>query len=48
VGLGLSTTLGIVEHHRGRLTIEDTGPQGTTFRIQLPFDASDGGREALP
>jgi two-component system, NtrC family, sensor kinase len=48
VGLGLSTTLGIVEHHRGRLTIEDTGPQGTTFRIQLPIGASDGDREAVP
>lgn len=48
VGLGLSTTLGIVEHHRGRLTIEDTGPQGTTFRIQLPIGASGGGRETVP
>jgi PAS domain S-box-containing protein len=36
VGLGLSTTFGIVQRHRGRLTIEETGPGGTTFRIWLP------------
>jgi signal transduction histidine kinase len=48
VGLGLSTTLGIVERHQGRLTIEDTGPQGTTFRIWLPCDASGDGQEATP
>jgi PAS domain S-box-containing protein len=48
VGLGLSTTLGIIEHHQGRLTIEETGSHGTTFRIWLPIGASDGGREAVP
>ncbi|MEJ2638866.1 MAG: response regulator [Desulfosarcinaceae bacterium] len=48
VGLGLSTTLGIVERHQGRLTIEDTGAQGTTFRIRLPVDPLSGGREVSP
>jgi signal transduction histidine kinase len=48
VGLGLSTTLGIVERHGGRLTIEETGSQGTTFRIWLPSDPSKGRREASP
>jgi PAS domain S-box-containing protein len=38
VGLGLSTTFGIVQRHGGRLSIEETGPDGTTFRIWLPCD----------
>lgn len=39
VGLGLSTTFGIVQRHRGHLTIEATGSGGTTFRIWLPCEA---------
>jgi signal transduction histidine kinase len=40
VGLGLSTTFGIVQRHKGRLTIEATGPGGSAFRIWLPCDAN--------
>ncbi len=40
VGLGLSTTFGIVQRHGGRLTIEATGPDGTAFRIWLPCGAN--------
>jgi signal transduction histidine kinase len=34
-GLGLSTTLMVVERHRGRIDFT-TGASGTTFRITLP------------
>jgi signal transduction histidine kinase len=34
-GLGLSTTLMVVERHRGHIDFT-TGPSGTTFRITLP------------
>ena len=35
-GLGLSIAKGAVEANGGRLSIELTGPAGTTFRISLP------------
>jgi PAS domain S-box-containing protein len=35
-GLGLSISFRIVEGHGGRLWVEDTGPMGTTFRMDLP------------
>jgi len=35
-GLGLSLARGAVEALGGRLTLEQTGPAGTTFRIVLP------------
>jgi heavy metal sensor kinase len=35
-GLGLSIAKGAVEANRGRLTLEDTGPDGSTFRIRMP------------
>ena len=35
-GLGLSMVYGIVERHRGKLEIESSAGQGTTFSIRLP------------
>jgi heavy metal sensor kinase len=38
-GLGLSLARGGVEAVGGRLTLEQTGPEGSTFRITIPSDA---------
>jgi PAS domain S-box-containing protein len=35
-GLGLSTAYGIVEENGGRISVKETGTQGTTFQIDLP------------
>ncbi len=35
-GLGLSTVRRLVEHHHGTIAIEDTSPNGTTFRLDFP------------
>ncbi|MFP4650138.1 MAG: ATP-binding protein [Desulfobacterales bacterium] len=35
-GLGLSIAYGIVEEHGGRISVKNTGPEGTTFLIELP------------
>jgi signal transduction histidine kinase len=35
-GLGLSISYGIVERHRGRLSVESSPGAGTTFTIRLP------------
>jgi len=36
-GLGLSTSLGIIHESGGRISVKDTGPQGTTFLVELPL-----------
>ena len=36
-GLGLSISYGIIEEHKGRIEVTDTGPEGTTFKIRLPI-----------
>jgi signal transduction histidine kinase len=36
-GLGLSTVLMIVEHHKGRIDFTSSRESGTTFRIRLPI-----------
>jgi len=42
-GLGLSLAKGAVEALGGRLTLEQTGPTGSTFRIALPRKVGSGG-----
>ncbi len=39
-GLGLSLSYGIVRKHGGTMGVESEPGQGTTFRIELPLDAS--------
>ncbi len=41
-GLGLSMVYGIVERHRGKLEIESTPGQGTTFSIRIPLVDNPG------
>ncbi|MDP1761825.1 MAG: ATP-binding protein, partial [Deltaproteobacteria bacterium] len=36
VGLGLSISYGIIQKHMGRIYVERTGTEGTTFVIELP------------
>ena len=44
LGLGLYLARGIAEAHGGTLTLDGTGPTGTTFQLALPADgASDHG-----
>jgi two-component system, NtrC family, sensor kinase len=37
-GLGLSTAYGIVKENNGDILIKDSGPEGTTFLMELPLD----------
>ena len=37
-GLGLSISYGIIQKHRGRIEVESTVGQGTTFRVWLPVE----------
>ena len=36
-GLGLSSSYGIVEDHKGQLTLKETSAEGTTFQMCLPI-----------
>ena len=45
-GLGLSVSYGIVEKHKGRITVESKVGEGTTFSIFLPLKAEE--RAVLP
>ena len=36
-GLGLSTVKDIIEKHRGTIKVKNTGPEGTTFLMELPL-----------
>ena len=36
-GIGLAHTKRILEEHGGKVTVHDTGPQGSTLRIELPL-----------
>ena len=44
-GLGLPIAYRIVRGHRGVLTVETTGPEGTTFLLELPLADSPAGPE---
>ncbi len=37
-GLGLSISYGIIRDHNGQIKIAETGPQGTTFQVNLPIE----------
>ena len=39
-GLGLSMAYGIMEENHGRIFVKETGPQGTTFALELPAVSS--------
>jgi C4-dicarboxylate-specific signal transduction histidine kinase len=41
-GLGLSISYSIVQEHKGYLRVEATGPQGTTFAVELPAETDPG------
>ena len=53
-GLGLAVVHGIVERHRGHITVESIPAKGTTFSVYFPIikrkrEAADGNRvESLP
>lgn len=36
-GLGLSVTYGIIQQHKGEISVEETSIKGTTFKIILPI-----------
>ncbi|MBN2123086.1 MAG: PAS domain S-box protein [Deltaproteobacteria bacterium] len=41
-GLGLSTSYGIIQENGGQISVKKTGPEGTTFLVELPlYVASD-------
>jgi signal transduction histidine kinase len=47
LGLGLSVVYGIVTRHGGRIRVESTPGQGTTFVIELPVKSGEGGQQDL-
>lgn len=46
VGLGLSISYSIIQKHLGRIFVEETGPQGTAFVIELPIFKGEGQDQA--
>lgn len=48
MGLGLSISRTIVEAHGGRLSVDKTGSEGTTFRAELPLANHKAGLQSSP
>jgi len=46
-GLGLSVSYGIINRHRGTITVHSIEGQGTTFTIILPSDEGTGKKEKV-
>ena len=46
-GLGLSLSYGIIEKHNGRLMVESTVGEGTTFTIKLPIHPEKAPQEVV-
>jgi signal transduction histidine kinase len=44
-GLGLSTVYGIVKENQGNIRLKETGPEGTTFRLEMPLAKISGKTE---
>jgi len=47
-GLGLSTTLGIIEQHSGNITVSSKPGKGATFKISIPLSEDKVFREEKP
>ncbi|HSO72646.1 MAG TPA: ATP-binding protein [Thermodesulfobacteriota bacterium] len=47
VGLGLSVSYGIINNHHGRIKVDSTPGQGTTFRVHLPVKAEKPPKEKV-
>jgi CheY-like chemotaxis protein len=47
-GLGLSLVFGVVERHRGRITVESTPGVGTTFVLSLPLAIAGNSAPPVP
>lgn len=45
-GIGLYVARSIIEGQRGRLKLEETGPEGSVFRISLPRAGDDDSRDS--
>jgi len=45
IGLGLSISYGLIEKHKGRISVESQEGVGTTFTIELPIDPARAERQ---
>ncbi len=46
-GLGLSISYGIISEHNGQIEIAETGPEGTTFNVELPIADSQSNNSEM-
>lgn len=45
-GLGLAVSLSVAQLMKGQLVLEQTGPQGSTFRLEIPLSSAKEERKA--